>query len=98
MQTVKLVCAPSTSADVVSYDLIWGEESKNFVASEVPVDDNGNLEFMLNDLVPALEGTYSFSIVAIDGAGNRSEASVIDDVVVDFLAPAAPGPISVVIS
>ena len=99
MNTVKLVFAPSTSTDVVSYKLSWGTdpaESKTFLVSDLVMDVDGNIEFVLNDIAPALDGTYTFSVVAIDEAANESEPSSVEDVSVDFLAPAAPGPISVV--
>ncbi len=99
MNTVKLVFAPSTSTDVVSYKLSWGPDpadSKLFLLDELVTDADGNIEFVLNNIAPALDGTYTFSIVAIDDAANESEPSIIEDVSVDFLAPAAPGPISVI--
>jgi hypothetical protein len=98
MNTVKLVCAPSSSTDVVAYNLSWDEEVREYPVETIPVNEEGNLEFVLNDIEPPLDGTYTFSINAIDDAGNTSTPSIIEGVVVDFLAPDAPGPISVVVS
>ena len=97
MNIVKLVFAPSTSTDVVSYELSWGLATKLYPVADIVPNADGNLEIILNDAAPDLDGTFTFNIVAIDDAGNRSEPSIIEDVTVDFLAPAAPGPISVVI-
>ena len=98
MKTVKLVFAPATADDVVSYTLSWEGGSEDYLAANLPQNEDGNLEIILNDIAPPLDGTYTFSIVAVDDAGNKSTPSVIEGVVVDFLAPDAPGPISVVVS
>jgi hypothetical protein len=98
MKTVKLVFSPSAADDVVSYVLSWEGGSEEYLLANIPVNEDGNLEITLNDISPPLDGVYTFSIVAVDDAGNKSTPSVIEGVVVDFLAPDAPGPISVVVS
>lgn len=102
METAKLVFAPSVSADVVSYRIAWIDANGVTGEMTVPVGEmvtngEGNFEVTLNDIVPALDGVYSFDITAMDEANNISPASTITDVAVDFLAPAAPGPITLVV-
>jgi len=104
MKTVMLECEPSTSEDVVSYKLEWYDEGGTvplgtnvYPVADIPLADSGKLQFKLNDIVPPLDGVYDFMLSAIDEEDNESEPSSILGVKADFLAPAAPGPLSVAV-
>jgi len=46
--------------------------------------------------ITTTDGVYNLGITAVDDAGNESSFSLINDVPLDFLAPDAPGEITII--
>ena len=108
MATVKKVTLsfpPSGSPDVVGYRLYMVESPEDVEA----VDEDGEYlakayELGLNtevDLstIPGMtsnDGVYNLGVTAVDDAANESSMSVMNDVPLDFVAPDAPGMLTIV--
>lgn len=94
----------STSGDVTKYmlyvvavpaavDAVDG--NADFTAPSF--DIGTNLSVKLNDLpgMTTTDGLYNIGVTAIDDAGNESSMSTVSDVPLDFVAPDAPGQITI---
>jgi hypothetical protein len=97
VKKVTLTVEPSTSPDVVGYKL-YMEVTPNPVTYSSQVFDLGNnttvdLSTLLG--MTTTDGVYNLGITAVDDAGNESSFSLIDNVPLDFLAPDAPGVITI---
>jgi hypothetical protein len=104
VKEVKLTFPASGSPDVVSYALYMVPELDVVDA----VDDNGNYIAQKWDLgmnttdidlsiLPGMltnDGVYNLGVTAVDDAGNESSMSVMVSVPLDFVAPDAPGPLT----
>lgn len=104
VKDVTLSFPPSGAPDVVKYTLYVVQAPSDVEA----VDANGdytannydlgmNTSVDLNDLpgMTTNDGVYNMGITAIDDAGNESSMTIINDVPLDFVAPDAPGPITI---
>lgn len=86
---------PSTSPDVKGYKL-YMEEAPNPVTYESPAFDLGLNTTVILSTLPGMEtkdGPYNLGVSAYDDAGNESDMSRVDNLPLDFAAPAAPGDI-----
>jgi len=95
----------STSGDVTKYLLYIAavpaavdevDAGGNFVAQSF--DLGTNLSVKLNDLpgMTTTDGLYNIGVTAVDDAGNESSMSTVSDVPLDFVAPDAPGQITII--
>jgi hypothetical protein len=99
MRSVNVKFKPSTSEDVVSYRAVITDSKdqtvlfeQNYSIGNLYADGTGYLSFPINGL-PELEGfdgLANVSIIAIDDKGNHSPAAILEEVDLDFLAPAPP--------
>jgi len=94
----------SGSIDVVSYRFYMEEapapvtyNSEVFDIIEKP-DDEGIIAVDLS-AIPGMttkDGSYNFGVSSLDDAGNESSLSLINNVVIDFVAPDPPGEIIII--
>jgi len=104
VKDVTLSFPPSGAPDVVKY-MLYVVQSPGDVEA---VDANGDFTAQSFDLgmntsvdlntLPGMtsnDGVYNMGITAIDEAGNESSMTTIIDVPLDFVAPDAPGPITI---
>lgn len=92
VKTLKLKFDGSSSADVVGYKL-YVEEAPNAVSYTSKSFDLGNRTVVPLEELPgigALDGTYNLGLTAVDDAGNESDLQVLENIALDFFAPAAP--------
>lgn len=97
-RTVKFGFQPSASDDVTGYSVMI-EEGDNILYEKVYAKDefevdpiSGAYKITLNNIqkLQGFDGICTISVFAIDNMGNQSPESVLDNVELDFLAPAAP--------
>ena len=95
--------APSPSPDVVGYRLYFCDESEDVTAvgtdglyAAQAYDLGDSTSANLSNVVGSVDGVYNIGVTAIDDAGNESDMSVVNSVPLDFIAPDAPGPITIV--
>lgn len=84
---------PSVSADVVSYRIYQNADDPNLVPTyDSPFVDVGLvLEARLPiEGLPSVEGDVVFAVAAVDGAGNVSDLTIGDPVLIDVTPPSAP--------
>ena len=96
VKNVTLSFPASGSQDVVGYKL-YMETAPTQVVYASPAFDLGNNTSVDLASLPGMsttDGIYNLGITAIDDAGNESSFSLISDVPLDFLAPDAPGEIT----
>ena len=97
VKKVSLSFPPSDSPDVVSYKL-YMEVAPTPVTYTSPSFDLGNNTTVDLSTLPGMTTTdnvYNLGVTAIDDAANESSFSLIDNVPLDFLAPNAPGTITI---
>jgi len=97
VKNVTLSFPASGSTDVVGYKL-YIEVVPTAVSYESQSFDLGNITTVDLATLPGItttDGVYNLGITAIDDAGNESSFSLINDVPLDFLAPDAPGEITI---
>ncbi len=97
VKSVTMSFPASGSADVTGYKL-YMEEVPNLVTDQSQMFDLGpNTSIDLSTLpgMTTNDGVYNLGVVAVDDAGNESSMSVISDVALDFVAPDAPGAITI---
>lgn len=88
---------PSPSEDVVGYKL-YLEEYPSPVSYDSRAFHLGNKTDVIISTLPGLDivdGAYNLGITAVDDAGNESDMKTIENVALDFFAPAACGDISI---
>ena len=87
----------STSPDVVGYKLYMETSPSLVTYSSTSFDLGNNLTVDLSTLpgMTTTDGVYNLGISAVDDAANESSFSLIDNVPLDFLAPNAPGAITI---
>ena len=98
VKNVTLSFPASGSQDVVGYKL-YMETSPDPVTYTSPSFDLGNSTSIDLASLPGIattDGVYNLGITAVDDAGNESIFSLISDVPLDFLAPDAPGEITII--
>ena len=98
VKNVTLSFPASGSSDVVGYKL-YMEEAPNAVSYTSTSFDLGNTISVDLSTLPGItttDGVYNLGITAVDDAGNESSFSLINDVPLDFLAPDAPGEITII--
>lgn len=98
--TKTLRFTPSASGEAVDHrvriipDGTEFSYAEPFVAVGVAVNDeaSGKIAIDLGSLsiAPQLEGVYDIYVTAVDASNNESDPLPIDDVRLDFVAPAAP--------
>ena len=102
IRTVKIAFPPSKSTDVEKYRMYY-------VATGTPLDygspyidlpnqlpeSDGLLRFDAYALEVFTDGHYDIGITAVDDGQNESEMSLMVNVPFDFIAPDAPGPITI---
>lgn len=84
---------PSDSADVVSYRIYQNADDPALEPTyNSPFVDVGLvLEAQLPiDGLPPVEGEVVFAVAAVDGAGNVSDLTIGDPVLIDVTPPSAP--------
>jgi hypothetical protein len=87
---------PSESADVVGYKL-YIEQAPGPVTYDSRSFDLGNkTEVYLSTLegMDQVDGTYNIGVTAVDDASNESDMVVLENVALDFFAPAPVGAIT----
>jgi len=97
VKNVTLSFPASGSIDVVGYKL-YMEAVPTEVSYESQSFDLGNATTVDMSSLPGItttDGVYNLGISAVDDAGNESSFSLINDVPLDFLAPDAPGEITI---
>ena len=97
IKNVTLSFPASGSPDVVGYKL-YIEVSPYPVTYESQVfelGDNTTIDLATLDGMTTTDGMYNLGITAVDDAGNESSFSLIDNIPLDFLAPDAPGEITI---
>ncbi len=97
VKSVTMSFPPSSSADVVGYKM-YMEESPSPVTDQSQMYDLGlNTSIDLSTLpgMTTNDGIYNLGITAVDDAGNESGMTVLNDVALDFVAPDAPGEITI---
>ena len=97
VKNVTLSFPASGSPDVVGYKL-YMEVSPAPVTYTSPTFDLGNSTSVDMSTLPGIsttDGIYNLGITAVDDAGNESSFSLISEVPLDFLAPDAPGEITI---
>lgn len=92
---VYLSFPPSASPDVVGYQL-YIQAVPDPVTIESPFVPIGlDTRVCLNEEFPELDGVFNIGVAAVDDAGNLSPLSIKEGVVLDFMAPAIPGPLEI---
>ena len=97
VKNVTLSFPASGSLDVVGYKL-YMEVSPNVVTYTSPSFELGTETTIDLATLPGItttDGVYNLGITAVDDAGNESSFSLISEVPLDFLAPDAPGEITI---
>ncbi len=97
VKNVTLSFPASGSQDVVGYKL-YMETSPSPVTYTSPSFDLGNNTSVDMSTLPGIsttDGVYNLGITAVDDAGNESSFSLISEVPLDFLAPDAPGEVTI---
>lgn len=98
VKNVTLSFPASGSLDVVGYRL-YIETAPNLITYNSPSFDLGDVTSIDLATLPGItttDGVYNLGISAVDDAGNESSFSLISDVPLDFLAPDAPGEITII--
>jgi len=98
VKNVTLSFPASGSKDVVGYKL-YMEVVPNKVTYESPSFDLGtrtSVDLATLPNISTTDGVYNLGITAVDDASNESSFSLISDVPLDFLAPDAPGEITII--
>ena len=98
VKNVTLSFPASGSTDVVGYKL-YMEAVPTDVSYESQSFDLGNITTIDLATLPGVtttDGVYNLGIAAVDDAGNESSFSLISNVPLDFLAPDAPGEITII--
>ena len=98
VKDVTLSFPASPSPDVVSYKL-YMEPAPNPVTFESPSFDLGDKTVIKLNTLPGMtttDGIYNLGVTAIDDADNESSMSMLDNVSLDFVAPDAPGELTIV--
>lgn len=98
MSQVKIVTItfpPSGSPDVAGYKLYMEESPTQVGYGSQSWDLGPDTDIDLSTLagMTTKDGIYNLGVVAIDGAGNESSMSILEGVVLDFVAPDPPGQI-----
>lgn len=97
VKSVTLSFPASGSTDVVSYKL-YMEEAPNSVTDSSQFFDLGlNTSIDLSTLpgMTTNDGIYNLGVSAVDDAGNESGMTLLNDVALDFVAPDAPGALTI---
>ena len=97
VKNVTLSFPASGALDVVGYKL-YMEAVPAAVTYESQSFDLGNITTVDLSSLPGItttDGIYNLGVSAVDDAGNESSFSLINDVPLDFLAPDAPGEITI---
>ena len=97
VKNVTLSFPASGSQDVVGYKL-YMETSPDAVTYTSPSFDLGDSTSVDMATLPGIsttDGVYNLGITSVDDAGNESSFSLINEVPLDFLAPDAPGEITI---
>lgn len=92
VKALKIKFIGSESPDVVGYKL-YVEEAPNPVGYESKSYDLGNRTVVPLEELPGigdLDGTYNLGLASVDDAGNESDLQILENVALDFFAPAAP--------
>lgn len=87
----------SSSEDVVGY-AVYVQEAPAPVDYASPRFEVGKVSSVVLSTIPEMttkDGVFNIGVAAIDDAGNESDMSVVNDLPLDFAAPAAPGAIVV---
>ena len=90
IHTLKLKFGASASPDVVGYKL-YIEEAPNPVGYDSKSFDLGNrTEVPLEELagIQELDGVFNLGLAAVDDGGNEADLQVLENVSLDFFAPA----------
>lgn len=88
---------PSPSPDVMGYK-IYIEQVPNPVSYDSKSYDIGNNTSIDISTLPDMtttDGIYNIGITAYDDSNNESSMSIMENVSLDFLAPDAPGGITI---
>lgn len=97
IKNVSISFPASSSPDVVSYKL-YVSPSADAVSYDSESFDLGNSTSVdlstLNGMLTK-EGSFNLGVTAIDSVGNESNMSVANNISLDFVAPDAPGEITV---
>lgn len=83
----------STSPDVVGYAL-YVQDAPDPADYSSPRFEVGNVTSVILSTLPGMttkDGVFNIGIAAIDDAGNESDMAMVNDLPLDFAAPAAPG-------
>ncbi len=98
VKNVTLSFPASGSQDVIGYKLYMEPAPTEVTYTSQSFDLGNNTSIDLASLpgMSTTDGVYNLGITAIDDAGNESSFSLISDVPLDFLAPDAPGEITII--
>ena len=90
IKTKTLSWQRSTSPDTSGY-ILYVQEAPDAVSTSSPKYDVGDVDSVeLNSLIGEVDGTYNIGLSSYDDAGNEGPMAVLNDVPLDFVAPAPP--------
>ena len=102
VKSVTMKFPASGSADVSSYRLYMEEaplsvtyNSEAFNVNEDPIEGIVSVDLSTLPGMTTKDGMYNFGVSSLDEAGNESSLSLINDVILDFIAPDPPGEITI---
>jgi len=97
VKQVTLSFPSSGSPDVVGYKLyyIQAPETVDYESPSVDLGNNTSVDLSTLPGMSTTDGTYNLGVTAVDDAENESSMSIISNVELDFVAPDAPGEITV---
>ena len=103
VKSVVMKFPASGSADVIGYNLYMEETPApvTFASEKFDIGNNvvdGIVSVDLSTLpgITTKDGVYNFGVVAVDDANNESSFTLVNDVVIDFVAPDPPGDIEII--
>jgi hypothetical protein len=91
--STKVSFPPSESPDVVGYKLYLQPAPDPVTYSSPSFDLGTNTEVIISTLpgMDQVDGVYNMGVSSIDDAGNESDLKIMENVSLDFFAPAPPG-------
>ena len=95
--STKISFPPSESSDVVGYKL-YIQSAPDPVTYQSQSFDLGNqTEIFISDLpgMDQADGVYNIGVAAVDDAGNEASLSILENVSLDFFAPAPVGALTI---
>jgi len=103
VKSVTMKFPASGSTDVASYRLYMElaplpvtYNSETFNINEDPIEGIISVDLSTLPGMTTKDGMYNFGVSSLDEAGNESSLSLINDVILDFVAPDPPGEITII--